>query len=533
MGLLDNVRAFVHSITTDDHYALYDLPYRNSLDPESSRLNADPRLNSSSSTSLTGNVGYTPGLRLNLALLLTLNLGEVPLQPMDATGNVPLPSMDSLWDRIEAWIDNEYPELDDALNLGVTIADLNEFEQDMRCGKLPEDFRLSYKRHDGQMRGGKPTGLLFGLPLLDLEDIAQETIVWKRVVDHLEESTFKASQEAMMALTLSLSVEGSSSKQVSSANNFIAHQRSIPPNSIQPVYYHPGWLPFVKDGEGNQLAIDLAPGKAGHHGQVILFGRDYDTKLVVAPSLQRFLFDFVQDIDAGNYIIDSLEQAEASGYLLISRDDDYMVGDEDEGQGELCFHDCDGKEFAPKTFNDNLTYLDVLKVRALKLFGLAQDYRTAFTPSNIVRSRAPLKRNSAEVTQIHQETLIETPHDSQKQAHLDSKGVTETGRNKAQESEQKVSAEAPREAESTENMDIGTSSVPVGAASPKQDRLAAEPTSEATTEVTKDPVPVDDETPEKQIDSSATKITSEAAQDTVEQPSSTDLASTLEEIKID
>ena len=46
--------------------------------------------------------------------------------------------------------------------------------------------------------------------------------------------------------------------------------------------------------------MDLLPGPAGQVGQIILFGRDFDTKLVIASSLQEFLFGFVTDLEQGN-----------------------------------------------------------------------------------------------------------------------------------------------------------------------------------------------------------------------------------------
>ena len=143
MGFLDNFKAFVHSITTNDHYASYDSPYRtqnNDNDdftgssaggahPNGSTMNLNADLNASrlSLNDSTAGGFYRPGLRSSQS-----QLGQdVQLQNFDANGLPPLPSIDSLWDRIEHWIDEEYPELDDNLNDGVTSADLNEFLQDL------------------------------------------------------------------------------------------------------------------------------------------------------------------------------------------------------------------------------------------------------------------------------------------------------------------------------------------------------------------------------------------------------------------
>jgi len=412
MGIIDSFKSFVHSITTEDHYASYDSPYKNSAinnvgttvggGNSSSRLHELNRLataNSSSHslieggnnangsrTSLSRNgssttVGYRPGLRSS-----NTNSSDLQLQNLNASGQPPLPSVDSLWDRIEAWLEEEYPELGDNLNDGVTTADLNEFENDLGCGSLPVEVRQFYKRHDGQFRGGKPTGLIMGLTLLDLEGIVEEYAVWAKVNQRLEKQQymFQHQQQQSQKATSSSEAQGNQSRI---NNSFIANQKSIPPNAIQAYYAHRGWIPFVKDFCGNQVAIDLAPGPQGHWGQIIIFGRDYDTKVVIASNLQEFIFGFVSDLELGNFQIDENDQD--GGFLDGSRnDDDYMIGDGQEDQGELCFIDKDKKEFGD-SIKGKFTYLEVLKRRALKKFGITNldKFSTSFTPQRIAHAR--------------------------------------------------------------------------------------------------------------------------------------------------
>ncbi|ABN67349.2 Protein involved in (1,3)-beta-glucan synthesis [Scheffersomyces stipitis CBS 6054] len=407
MGLMDNFKAFVHSITTDDHYATYDSPYKHTgsangsnveggsgANGSSSRLSELNRLNAyqnSSSHSLvdgsrnssTSNVGYRPGQKSSGTVT------EYPLQTLNQSGQPPLPTIDSLWDRIESWIDDEYPELEDYLNDGVTTADLNEFENDLGCGSLPVEFRQFYKRHDGQFRGGKPTGLIMGLALLDLEGIAEEYAVWSKVAQRLEGQQYIVQQQQQQQQK-ETSSSAATATQRPLSNTFIANQRSIPPNSVQPYYYHKGWVPILKDHIGNQIALDLAPGPQGIWGQVIIFGRDYDTKLVVASSFQEFIFNFVNDLEAGNYEIDSAQLHEDLGYLSNSRNDDYMIGDEDEDQGELTFYDQGGKEFGKGALKGVSSYVEVIKRRSLKKYGLTENFSTTFTPV-----RVPVKKPAA------------------------------------------------------------------------------------------------------------------------------------------
>jgi cell wall assembly regulator SMI1 len=66
--------------------------------------------------------------------------------------------------------------------------------------------------------------------------------------------------------------------------DLIAKQDSQPAGAIQKAYAHPAWIPLARDWGGNYLATDLAPGPNGTWGQIIIFGRDYDCKYVVARS---------------------------------------------------------------------------------------------------------------------------------------------------------------------------------------------------------------------------------------------------------
>lgn len=412
MGILDNLKSFVHSITTDDHYASYGSRYGNAgntNDGSNARLNEVHRLataNSSVQSLVEGaggsrigsrngssanvnTVGYRPGMRSSRT---NLNGSDVQLQNFDASGQPPLPSIDSLWARIEAWLEEEYPELEDNLNDGVTSADLNEFENDLGCGSLSVEFRQFYKKHDGQLRGGKPTGLLLGMPLLDLESILEEHLIWTKVAERIEKQQQLVLRLQRTDVDLEATSSSSAAANVQHLNNFVSNQRSIPTNAIQTCYSHRCWVPITKDNCGNQVAIDLAPGPAGTYGQIILFGRDYDTKIVVASSFHEFIFNFVNDLEQGNFQIDQTEDQDQYGYLEPSRnDDDFMIGDEDEDQGELKFYDRDGKEFG-KAFQgrNKLPYITVLKIRALRRFGVSnsQNFNTSFTPSRISKKPA-------------------------------------------------------------------------------------------------------------------------------------------------
>ncbi|KAI5964745.1 uncharacterized protein KGF55_001815 [Candida pseudojiufengensis] len=442
MGLLDNFKAFVHSITTDDHYASYDSPYKTKNNDElndnqsnnpygnESSLNLNTDLNASTH-SLNNNSTtsfYRPGMKSSQSKInIITNQQDVPLQNFDSNGLPPLPSIDSLWDRIETWIEEEYPELEDNLNDGVTTADLNEFLQDLKCGsnKLPNEFRQFYKRHDGQLRGGKPTGLIMGLVLLDLESIIEENILWNKVAERIEKQYYMMQHQQQQRNSSDLdSKEGNSSsshthKSQHKNNSFITNQRSIPPNSIQPYYYHKSWIILLKDNIGNQIAMDLSPGPNGKWGQIILFGRDFDTKLVISNSLQEFIFEFVTDLEQGKYMIDSSEFQEQLGYLSHDRDGDYIIGDEDENQGELNFFDKDGKEFGLGNLKGRINYIEILKRRALKKYGLNDNFQTIYqSPKFNNNSNNIKKQQQQQISSSNLNSTRNSPYQSKNNSSI-------------------------------------------------------------------------------------------------------------------
>jgi len=228
-------------------------------------------------------------------------------------GMPPPPPVKHTWSRIDKWADENYPELYDQLCEGCTTNDLNELEHQLDC-TLPQDVRESLQVHDGQERPGNPTGIIFGSMLLDCEEIVQERGNWRKVnLEYLSDNVVPR-PSVTSKVALGPSGEPSSSKQdppsPAPSNNgawkqdLHARQGSVPPGAVQKAYAHPAWIPLVRDWGGNNLAVDLAPGPAGQWGQVILFGRDYDTKYVVARSWAAFLAVVADDLNSGKWFVD-------------------------------------------------------------------------------------------------------------------------------------------------------------------------------------------------------------------------------------
>ena len=82
---------------------------------------------------------------------------------------------------------------------------------------------------------------------------------------------------------------------------------AYPANTIKTSSYNEHWVPFLHDGSGNFIGIDLDPGSSGTIGQVITFGRDERFQHVLAPSLEDYITIILQQINIGNIEGEGLE----------------------------------------------------------------------------------------------------------------------------------------------------------------------------------------------------------------------------------
>ncbi|KNZ75508.1 Glucan synthesis regulatory protein [Termitomyces sp. J132] len=189
------------------------------------------------------------------------------------------PPLASSWNRIRAWLHREYPELGDTLNYGILPLDLSQIE--MQFGfALPPVIRESYLCCDGQeaeSAAGCSEGLFFGLKLLPLEDVLQEWKFWREVDGDPATGANPRLREAM---------------------------QSIPPGWIRKEYSQRGWIPLIADKVGNYIGVDLNPDESGSVGQVIIFGRDFDTKVVLwrgdgPGGWAKWLASFAEELESG------------------------------------------------------------------------------------------------------------------------------------------------------------------------------------------------------------------------------------------
>ncbi|KAI7085803.1 putative 1,3-beta-glucan biosynthesis protein [Hortaea werneckii] len=333
-------RAFWHTLTSNDRHASSESPYRTGnhvplpqnrhtplASAATSAFDSRTDLNSdieagqgfvnSNGGAASPNAPYSPGMRKQLqrqssgmdARMESVGAGEIQMQNF-SEGLPPPPPVSHSWERMERWLEDNYEELFENLCEGATVNDVNELEHELDC-TLPQELRESIQCHDGQERGGMPTGVLFGCMLMDCEEILQEWQQWRTVNEaylSTNPNDFVIPQAPLKAFA------GSSSSAVPTAQANSADSRwrqelmdkqdSQPTNAVQKSYAHPAWIPVARDWGGNNIAVDLAPGPTGKWGQIILMGRDYDCKYVISRSWSAFLATVADDMESGKAFID-------------------------------------------------------------------------------------------------------------------------------------------------------------------------------------------------------------------------------------
>lgn len=267
---------------------------------------------------------YSPGMKSTMQRRQTGDAttdapsgGAIQMQNFQE-GLPPPPPVAHSWKRIDRWTEDHYEELFDNLGEGCTQNDINELENELDC-TLPQEVRESLQCHDGQERGGLPSGVIFGCMLLDAEEIVQEWKNWRKVNE--EYLTNKPIYVAPQMPTKAFAGPSSAAdvpplvRQHSDSSwqgDLLSRQDSQPANAVAKVYAHPAWIPLARDWGGNNLAVDLAPGPAGKWGQVIIMGRDYDCKYVVARSWAALLATVADDLGTDKVFVN-----EDSGELKL------------------------------------------------------------------------------------------------------------------------------------------------------------------------------------------------------------------------
>lgn len=146
-----------------------------------------------------------------------------------------------------------------ALLPGASRSEIEDLEE--HIGRtLPGSLKEFLMIHNGQ----DGFGLIWGGQLLSVSGIRQQWDNWRSI----DESAMNDDCAEFMG--------------------------SEPPGFIKPLYCHRAWIPFTNDGGANHFGIDFDPDVSGCCGQVIAFGRDEDTKRLLANSFELFVEEYIR-----------------------------------------------------------------------------------------------------------------------------------------------------------------------------------------------------------------------------------------------
>lgn len=178
---------------------------------------------------------------------------------------------------------------DVSLAPGATQASIDAFEAATGL-ELPEEVRELFRGHDGQTSAR--VGLAAGFHFVSLHEAQKLMHDW-------------AATRAQL---------GESIKDLDRACS------SQPREAIQRKYSLPGWMPLLRDNEGNAIGVDLQPASEGRFGQVINFGRDEDEKFVLFPSATELMEWLATQLEADQVVLDPHDQVvcHAKGRLLAA-----------------------------------------------------------------------------------------------------------------------------------------------------------------------------------------------------------------------
>lgn len=209
------------------------------------------------------------------------------------------------WRRIEAWLDANLPAYKHTLKPGISKKDLAKFEEAIGF-ELPEDVRQSWLIHDGQRV----------LPNKVLEALFEEDEDSDNEYPNFIGLVF--GNAMLNLLTRNCPATGKSALGEWQGWAEIAdqgydleldkRQTSSPEGAIKPRYANRGWIPLGAFTDVDYFGVDLDPGPNGVFGQVINFGRNEEVKCVLATSWTQFLSDVADELEAGNFMIDLLEE---------------------------------------------------------------------------------------------------------------------------------------------------------------------------------------------------------------------------------
>jgi cell wall assembly regulator SMI1 len=155
--------------------------------------------------------------------------------------------------RMDRWLAANRPDYYALLQPGAIDAELDAFE-DQFALKLPAAIRALYRWRSGQDPG------------------SSKPLQMNRTFSTLEEvRSTKAELDSMIGFDFD-----------------------------DPAYWRRGWVPFLHNGAGSHLCLDMAGEDGGQPGQLVGFWKRDEDRPVEFPSVEAWLADLVASMEDGS-----------------------------------------------------------------------------------------------------------------------------------------------------------------------------------------------------------------------------------------
>lgn len=207
-----------------------------------------------------------------------ISMNSIPKRPEGAAKPMLEEDIAPVLARLDAWYAANLAADKYVFNPPATDAQLDAFEQ-LVGFKMPRSYRQLYRWHDGE--NDDRWGHIYGLPILPLKRAAADWQQWTRTLAAFGGNRYPFSRGG-----------------------------AWPAGAVDPAYTNPAWVPLTNDGSSNCIGLDFDPWPGGRVGQVIIFGRDEDVKVVLAESLGQFLDWVAGLLESGNFRLEAAADEE-------------------------------------------------------------------------------------------------------------------------------------------------------------------------------------------------------------------------------
>jgi cell wall assembly regulator SMI1 len=197
-------------------------------------------------------------------------------------GTKPVNGVTEAWERIHTWLSKHAPKILASLNPPATDAQIAAAEKAFKV-RMPDEWRELYRVHDGMNDDSNLGSLFYGMNFLTLE---------RAIVEYgLNDENDEPEAKRMPATRAEAGIRTED-----------MHNRK--------------WIAVAHDGGATLIRVDMDPAPAGHPGQVIFTDHDDDVVFLIAQNIGKLLWQFVEDLEAGRYVLD--EDAREDGDEFLS-----------------------------------------------------------------------------------------------------------------------------------------------------------------------------------------------------------------------